>query len=353
MKKFIFQFFRVIFLFWFFSFLITIIIYNSSNKNFYTDYELPPIISKLNIYKTEPTILNTLFIGSSLTYRQIIPSLFDSITGNSSFNLGFESLFPYRSYDVLDRALGMKRSSSIENVFIELAPPDFIAENYDNSAFIYSINFKRYFESMQTVFNPNLSLAAKFYIFKYWNLCFLYKYSGFSVSKYCKLIFCGPDKKDLANKKLENLIMETKGYVDLNTQEEKLNGSISKNRKDFITKGNQINAGLIKKYKNTFKKTNSVDAFTSYVINRAGQLKQKGLNVYFIIPPRKLVFINYSLYQKSFLEHNGFHVLDLSSPVLYPQFYDYNFSFNETHLNAKGAILYTRDLASAYEKAKK
>lgn len=351
MRKFILQFLRVIFLFWLFSIIITVLIY-SSNKDFYFDYELAPVTSKLNVYKSEPTTINTLFIGSSLTYRQIIPSVFDSTTGNSSFNFGFESLFPYRSYDILDRALSMRRSSSIKNIFIELAPPDFIAENYNNSAFLYSINFKRYLEAMQTVFSPNLSSAAKFYIFKYWNLCLLYKYSGFSVSKYCKLFFFGSDKNESEDKKFENLIRQTKGYVDLNTQEEKLNGRISQNRKDFIVKGNQINVGLIKKYKNTFKKTNSVDAFTTYIIDRARQFEQRGLNVYFVIPPRKLVFINYSLYQKSVLEQDGFKVLDLSNPTQYPQFYDYKFSFNETHLNAKGAVLYTQYLASAYKKLK-
>lgn len=346
MKKFLIKFFKIVFLFWVLSIILTVCIYSFFKKDLYADYELSEVLSKKKVYENYPQKINTVFVGSSLTYRQIIPHVFDSITNNTSFNLGFEGLFPYRSYDMLTEVLKTKKSEEIQNIFIELGPPDLIADNYRNNPYIYSINFKKYSAAIETSTNENLSASARLSIFRYWNLCLLYKYSGFSLSKYIDALMFNNTNTTQTNYKYDSLIASTKGFIDLNTQEVQLNnGKLDKIRKNFIKHGNAIDSAIIKKYSAAYK-FYAPDRFTNFVIAYAKNLRKQGKNVCFIIPPRKLLFTKYSLYEKDILAKEGFKIYNLSDPKLYPQFYTYDLSYNKTHLNYNGAVLYTTVLAN-------
>ena len=255
-------------------------------------------------------------------------------------------MFPYRSYDLLTEVLKTKKSNEIQNVFIELGPPDLIADNYRNNPYIYSINFEKYINAIGTSANANLPASARVSIFRYWNLCLLYKYSGFSLSKYVDALMFNNVKTSEPNFKYDSIIASTKGFIDLNTQEAQLNnGRLDKERKNFIKNGNAMDSSMIKKYSASYKSYNA-DNFTNSIIDYAKNLQQQGKNVYFMIPPRKLLFTKYSLYQKSILAKKGFKVYDFSDPKFYPQFYTYDLSYNKTHLNYKGAMLYTIVLAN-------
>ena len=269
MKKFLTTLFKTVFVFWILSIILTTCIYYFFKKDVYADYELSEVVSKKKLYENSPQKINTVFVGSSLTYRQIIPKVFDSITNNTSFNLGFEGLFPYRSYDLLTEILKTKKSNEIQNVFIELGPPDLIADNYRNNPYIYSINFEKYINAIGTSANANLPASARVSIFRYWNLCLLYKYSGFSLSKYVDALMFNNVKTSEPNFKYDSIIASTKGFIDLNTQEAQLNnGRLDKERKNFIKNGNAMDSSMIKKYSASYKSYNA-DNFTNSIIDYA------------------------------------------------------------------------------------
>ena len=87
--------------------------------------------TKLNYLEEQNIDPTNYFIGSSVTFRQVIPTVFDSIVGKSmgySFNLGCDMLFAPQTYMLLEELL--KRDTSIQYLFVELNSHDFFGQNF-------------------------------------------------------------------------------------------------------------------------------------------------------------------------------------------------------------------------------
>lgn len=84
------------------------------------------VTPKLTWLETKCDDYDVLFLGSSRTYRQIIPELFDSLMAEAgkpvkSFNLGIDGMRPPEDTFVLEEALA-KRSKPLKYVFVECNP---------------------------------------------------------------------------------------------------------------------------------------------------------------------------------------------------------------------------------------
>ena len=351
MKKFIKHFILTISIFWAISVLITVSIYTCFKRDFYANYEVNEIVIKQDVFAKSPAKINTIFLGGSQVYRQIIPSVFDSLTNNTSYNLGYPGLFFPRSYEALDEALKTKRAADIKNIFIELAPPDRMTFNYNNNPYVYSFDFKTYEQTISSCTSPNLDKKEKALTFGFWNVLLFYKYSGFAVSKYVNLLLhtnpvAQPDT--LTETRYRKIVANNEGFVDLNTQKKQLNMGSKKigELNAFKEEGLAIMKAMTARYPSTKPKPEKVNMFAQYIMDYATHLQQEGKNVYFIVGPRELTFVKYGLAQKRILVQHGFKVFDLSDPKLYPQFYSYDYSFDLLHLNYEGAVLYTQTLAN-------
>jgi len=61
---------------------------------------------------------DTYFIGSSKTFRQIDPLLFEQITGTPAFNLGCSAMFALETEFLLDKLLSSEVSKKTENIYV-------------------------------------------------------------------------------------------------------------------------------------------------------------------------------------------------------------------------------------------
>ena len=77
-----------------------------------------------------------------------------------------------------------------------------------------------------------------------------------------------------------------------------------------------------------------------------GLSAEKGYQLIFVLPPR-LPERNYKQLLPLFAKLDDQHKIDLANPTKFPAFYEPDNSFDMSHLNDAGLVLYTRALAEA------
>lgn len=111
--------------------LLLLVLVWGLNKLLFRSLHLPLLwgvyYEKQAYYEANKNNINTVFLGSSLTFRQVNNHLFDSLntaSGNytRSLNLGFDGCQPAESYEVFNYLLTNK-SDSLKTLIVELTPP--------------------------------------------------------------------------------------------------------------------------------------------------------------------------------------------------------------------------------------
>ena len=314
----------------------------------YDFYELPEVVNRKNNFNQFENNINTVFVGSSRIFRHIDPEVFDSITGLSSYNLGYAGLFPFRSYDFLEK-LAIE-DTQIKNIFIELAPLALLGQNFNTEPFIHSIDLKKF--SIALSFSNN-EVYTKQEQLKYtlgYSMLFFYKYSGLGVSKYLnQTIFKTADFRE--NRDSDNIY--TQGYLSLD-DDLKSHGSDYQNlqvRRDEFHGNSQKWLNLYRSANESYLKDPVTmiqkDDFTEYIENVADSLVKRGIKVHFIISPRQVKSDLYYLRnQKKWLE--DYKVYDFSDANEYATIFTESTSFDRVHLNEDGAEELTEILANLY-----
>ncbi|TKK64937.1 hypothetical protein FC093_21420 [Ilyomonas limi] len=348
MKKFLTHFLVVALLIGVGCIALSAIIYTACAGDYYDEYELYEPIVKQHNFKEDTGSYNTLFIGTSKTYRHVNPLQFDSITGTKSYNLAYAGLYPFRLYDALNHIMEFKKSDSLKNVFIEIAALDLIQDNYDNDIYVYSLDFNKYQNAISTLSGGNFPPKIRAKGLFYYNRLLLYKYAGFGIIKYINNFLGMDEPADLNEPALQDykkVTKEYRGYVSLNMQFDLLGGKDDETRKAFLEHGAAMTKRMVANYPQHCQEAQS-DELTEYIISVANSLKEKGIHVYFVLPPRKMSDMNYLLNQRNVLSKSGFTVFDLSDPAKYPEFYKVENSYDIAHMNAYGAFLYTKTFAT-------
>jgi hypothetical protein len=275
---------------------------------------------------------NTLFFGTSRIYRHVNPAVFDSLTGTSSYNLGFSNLFPFRLYDMVDVVIDSKARKDVD-VFIEIAPLAQIGGNYRVLPIQNSITFERLeiaFDYLRRYENKTYQSSGV------WGrnvLAFAWKYFSFELIKNVLLgdtkTHPGWDKDGI----------DTKGFVPLDIE----------NDQSYLSRRHPVDHPFTDVNP---KDGNSVDAdlFYQFMLQRLTRLKAIGVrNVYFILPPRTFKRDRLFLVTvRRQLEKDGFKVFDLSNPEKYGTLYSKEYAFDRSHLDSGGAKLLTIYLAQAF-----
>ena len=322
-------------------FVLTSCLY-SFDVDSYDQYENEDLIKKHLVFREYVKDYNTLFIGSSRIYEHLNSTYFDSLTGiTKSYNLAYLGLFPYRSFDCLDRAL--QESNHIENIFIELHPPNIYGSSYNSSPALQSIDYERWLITLNLAAAPEFPLRDRFLFAVDYSRQFLYKYLGFSSSKYIKLLLGIGSSNDI-NGQDDIKYDKFHGYYGLDPENET---GLAKYRREQFLKNS---SGILEEYKNNYFQQDLTKyepyAYTNYVKSYAEELSRR-YSVYFVIPPRHDV--EDYLFFNNFKNHLGdFPILDLTSPELYPEFYDVEFSFDRLHLDLEGSRLFTYHLAQFF-----
>ena len=333
-------------------FLIANAIYflTGDNESFFKEYEICEVKHKLQTLEDHPKEFNTLFFGTSRTYRHIDPFVYDSLVpGSKSFNAGVAGLFPLRYFDFIDKAI-TSTGDQFENVVIELAPLSLVGQNYDSKPNVNSINYERYAMAMAYPWkNTSNKKALVSYELGYTSL-FLYKYTGFGIAQRLKLSagISSPDTEVCSSFDY----YQDRGYysLDQDLADKNINYHSLLGRKEGF-QSNSTQEDIIRVYKmyTTLLEGQDVsgeDRYTEWLLQLINRVKPYTKKISFIIPPREEPPNNVSLErQKRILKEAGYCVLDYSDPDEYPGLYQYDISFDFAHFNDKGAKYYTRLLA--------
>ena len=322
-------------------------------KTTFESNEADGLVCKLNSFKADTDFYNTIFIGTSRTYRHISPAVFDKLTGLKSYNLGYGGLYPFRSYDLINKVLkNTPAYNNIKNIFIELELFDPLKGNFNSNPAKFSITVNKYRIIIGTVLFSSMPVKNKLSYVYYYSLLFFYKYAGFGIMHRIKQhtgLLAPRHLSSAEMNKYAALMNSNKGFLSLDDEQVLLrNNEVTATRKQFLRNPDAILKQFITEYPQKVK-YKTTDEFDRYVLNTAESLTQSGKKVYFILPPRLRYFATaYTLKQKEALEKKGFIIFDLSSPRQYPGFYTKENSFDRMHMNERGAMLYSIALSQQY-----
>ena len=286
---------------------------------------------------------NTVILGSSRLYRHINPAILDDILKDyhiSTFNLAAPSTFNPEVYYLFEKLLETIDVNSLKYVLIELQSLHDIERKNLNTVRNYYWHNWEYF-----CFSVNFILASK--------RSFRYKVltgGKYFISYINKLINFYSYRELLFNTSNENgtcLGRNKDGFYAIEQQMSDMGGD-NKYRKrlaEFSRDPTVLEKRVAiatqafseKKYDQFAN-----EAHLRKLMDLIDMSQQKGVDVIFIIPPRR-PFYNDLLAMKAKLPDE--RVIELANPQKYPELYQVEFSFDVGHLDGKGANIFTEYLA--------
>jgi hypothetical protein len=298
------------------------------NKRFTTQYDT---------YVKKDSLINTLFMGTSRTYRQIDPAIIDSVLATEkikSYNLGATGTFhPENMYLFEEVVQHTSGTAPVKYLFMELTdlvPIEFVNWFAPQSYYYIDAGYLRfvlssYFEREDFSFFQKIKYAYPFVQGYLLNHLFLVNPLHASPEL---AIYTGEHQNGFYP-------------LDLDVQQNQkvqLKERYTAFKKDTsaLTARLQIQYEQRKPHVNTtlLKRLNQMMA----------RAEQHHIRMYYIIPPRLKEYRDMAALSEHLPENR---VIDMGSHADYPDLYLAKYSFDVAHLNSQGAALYSRYLAQA------
>jgi hypothetical protein len=288
---------------------------------------------------------NTIFLGSSRTFRHINPAVFDSILNSrnipvKSFNFGTPATYYPECFYILNKLVD--NNNHLQYVFLELQQVNDIGKiNLFASKTYYYLNLKYLdFVTQYAIFSQmnllhKLSFTGKYYLAYLYKL-FAGKYNAILQKQSSGKYVLGKNKNGFLSLD-EHINLKTAEYKEINNNRKKLLKDTLALKKRAEISVNQFSNKTA--YNNAF--------FTNYLINLVNQLAQNNIHLYFIIPPRLKSYHEFISLQNSEIANRIIQLADASE---FPMFYQFKYSFDIGHLNEQGANIYTQILAEKFIK---
>jgi hypothetical protein len=307
--------------------------------------------------------INTLFLGSSMVYRQIIPSVFDSVINHHTFwqlhsyNFGVNWLASSELI-YLTQHLMKEFQPAPRYVFFELQRIKMVDyANYFTTRITYWYTPSLYLFTVKAIRDSRMPLYAKIgqllshtinFIGNQINLGYLTEYFRFrSGRKNRKEEFFPPSVN--------------RGFISLeeeNRQKVRAGLMDSARIKNFLKDTTVITARKEARLRIKREMQQHAERFVYYnktysdkLKSMIEELKQQGSHLIVFIPPR----LDRLQYDELFPILNSLpeaHRLDMSDAEKFPEFYLSSHSYDMTHLNASGAQLYSVALAREFIRLK-
>lgn len=303
---------------------------------------------------------NVLFLGASTTLRQVDPMLFDSLVNAAdaglkqhSFNMGTnwmassELIHIYRGLTEID-------SLRLEYVFIELQKikmPDYA--NFFTTRIKYWYTLNNFLFTVKAAWNSSFSFAYKMAII----VKHVINYSAALLNLgYVTEALHFKTNLDNRNEPDKFLGPERRGFIGLSKEE------MLRENQGIRFKARQLDTMLVyhrkqisEKAFNEFEKNGKLYHLNTYYLQQLNSLikesEKKGIKVIFYLNPR-MDRAHYAEILPIFHSLPANNRFNLSDARHYPEFYIAENSFDITHLNKKGAALYTQALAENFLKLK-
>lgn len=291
----------------------------------------------------KPTVY---FIGSSRTYRHVIPTVFDSVlavsgVGARSFNLGSAATFTPQTYFLLENALrkgDLPKGSTVVLDFMDIATLD--SEQTSSARYTYWVDRKELSFITHSYLDCHGSRPFDTFLGPYL-LAFLK--NNFHISQFKG--FFGKNRRPYEELDHYNssghlsLTKERDHYparaVDMKARFEEL-------RSDTSLLGHRKRTGIKIRSRNNgsacpvhLERLTALDELCS----------KKGVKLIHLFTALSLASDNE---WATFQELPKTQRIDMGSPEAFPELYELENLFDKGHLNEKGAFLYTTYLAHEY-----
>lgn len=291
---------------------------------------------------------NTLFIGSSKTGQNIIPSVFDEEVKNlsgleiKSFNFGSGSIVPPESYYLYENLI-KDNKLKLKYVFFELSNISTVSKKVIHTTKgKYWYTPKYYFFSIISLLSSQHSIMNKLAGLKNHTLC--YAEQIFNIQFVHDLI----EYKKLNSSKLPSYPFL--GYTAplQSENKERLAGAIKLQNEFFedttiLTKSAQIS--LRQNFDSDKVKRYNTEHYKK--ICKIIELSEKhGIKIFFVLHP--VIGKRYKQVLPVFKMIDAKYRIELSDAGKYPEFYIAKNSFDGKHLNNNGAKIFTKLLAQKF-----
>ncbi len=306
------------------------------------------------------SLYNNVIIGSSRVYRQIDPVLLDSLMGNESgiksFNFGTNWLFAPESFYVYDHVV-QQEQPKMKYVIMELSKirsTDY--ENLHTTRLKYWNTFNYFKFATAAIAGSNFAIHEKIavflghfmsYIDKLINLGYVTEAFNFNANiyKYTSLPDLGPLKSGFVTLIAEPTFQNPDPEENAPQRNRKFLSDTS-----VVTKRKKISEKQFTRFEKNPELLNKYNKYyASYLNKMIDDAKSKGIYLIFIMSPRvdgnqytEIIPLFYHIYPD--------HRIEMSDSRKYPELYLAANSFDETHLNEKGAKVYTGILADNLKK---
>lgn len=329
--------------------LMTAAIYATVGDSDVNRLESPYLIAKERVLRSDPTF-NTVFVGSSITFRQIDPAIFDAELAESfrthSYNLGNDGLYATRSIDFLEYLLSTA-PPGLETVFVELFRLDEVMSNYDAPEIMRITGYRNYLRIVRTIIAANFSRRYKAWLLAQYTRSFVHKALGFGLVNYLTL------ERPLRPQHIERLAVADRGFyakdVELLQSRDPANvGTLKSVRASFEGNRELVDDRRrlhLDKYRQQWLIT--PNPFSERLLQLIDRAEIQGIRLIFILPPL-MDMRGVSFAYPAWLALPEENRLDLSDPVRYPELYRYDNLFDIEHVNSIGSRWFTRYLADAY-----
>ena len=291
--------------------------------------------------KIQPDIF---FVGPSTVYRHIMPSLFDEILGNgfTSFSLSADGSYPRHDLHIFDNFIDDNRGN-VKFVFFELKSFDKLGPTR------YKTTYSKYFTDYSWLRsgekyvkdNPLLDEESKKNLIERYRTSVLENY--FKVGMRTDFLNSLNWNQPAVNEKF--LGVEKDGFITTP-------GEISRNKTIKSKLPNILNN--LKRNKTrayTQRNTEGYNYFYSqYLIDIINKYASMDIHVIYILPPYAYKLETEDQMLNLFETIPETNKIDMANPIDYPEFYELKYRFDQSHLNGKGAEIYTRKLINKFKR---
>ncbi len=290
---------------------------------------------------------NIYFIGSSITFRQVIPSIIDEFgtdKNKNSFNMGLDAIMPPFQFYVLENLMSF--DESIDYIFFELDSFDFMPDNqYLTGRRKYYWNLKWLHYALQYLKHSDLPEKRKQELTK--------KYKKATYESIFKLGMKNDIAKYLSGQQLfPDHVIGTNGDGYL-----QLPGNITPNKmmQDRMPKYlDNVKNGFASVYQNLnhIDHTKGNEFWKNLAYKYIKQAKENDIHIIYILNPRQYNLDSYESMVSLLYSLPEENRMDMANPYEHPQLYEIQYRWDEAHLNDKGSKLYSKILGEKFSKLK-
>lgn len=290
---------------------------------------------KLEYLQKQDTQFDVLFLGSSRSFRNTNPAVFDSLTGLKSFNVSLPGTQPPELYMVLEHLINLKAGSADQTYIIELIDV--------HQAFIKNdMSVRRNY--WMTLDNYQFGLAN-----------FIEKRAPRTLLRYTESVIQAQTKFGMGRRQFQSISKKRDALFALGPLQ---NGHM--NFSDQIRLGVNLTSLEVRKERfeadtlELWERRKRVLAEMNSPLEQSNKIhlqKIKDLIHKATEKNIKLVFVRVPIQEhvwRLLKDIPKGHSVDLGNPLRHPELYQAQYHFDHGHLSERGATLYTRLLAMAF-----